>query len=59
MTPEEDALFAELSAWFAGQSERTIETSCAQVFLNGDQAWKIKRPVDYGYLDYWTTQKRR
>ena len=59
MTPEEDALFAELSAWFAGQSERTIETSCAQVFLNGDQAWKIKRPVDYGYLDYSTTQKRR
>jgi aminoglycoside phosphotransferase family enzyme/predicted kinase len=59
MTPEENARFAELSAWFGGQAERTIETSCAQVFLSGNQAWKIKRPVDYGYLDYSTTDKRR
>ena len=59
MTPDENALFAELSAWFGARSERTIETSCAQVFLNGGQAFKIKRPVDYGYLDYSTTEKRR
>lgn len=59
MTPDENALFAELSAWFGARSERTIETSCAQVFLNGGQAFKIKRPVDYGYLDYSTTHKRR
>lgn len=59
MTPEETARFAELSEWFGARAERKIETSCAQVFLNGGQAFKIKRPVDYGYLDYSTTQKRR
>lgn len=59
MTPEENARFAELSDWFRSRAERTIETSCAQVFLNGGQAFKIKRPVDYGYLDYSTTDKRR
>ena len=58
-TPAETERFAELSGWFAGRSERTIETSCAQVFLAGARAWKIKRPVDYGYLDYSTTEKRR
>ena len=59
MTPEENARFAELSHWFGARAERTIETSCAQVFLSGGQAFKIKRPVDYGYLDYSTTHKRR
>jgi aminoglycoside phosphotransferase family enzyme/predicted kinase len=58
-TPAEAERFAELSAWFADRSEKTIETSCAQVFLAGARAWKIKRPVDYGYLDYSTTEKRR
>jgi aminoglycoside phosphotransferase family enzyme/predicted kinase len=59
VTPEENARFAELSDWFGARAERTIETSCAQVFLSGGQAFKIKRPVDYGYLDYSTTDKRR
>jgi len=59
VTPEENARFAELSEWFGARAERTIETSCAQVFLSGGQAFKIKRPVDYGYLDYSTTHKRR
>ena len=58
-TPAENERFAELSAWFGARSERMIETSCAQVFLAGARAWKIKRPVDYGYLDYSTTDKRR
>jgi uncharacterized protein len=58
-TPAEAARFAELSAWFADRSEKAIETSCARVFLAGARAWKIKRPVDYGYLDYSTTEKRR
>jgi len=57
--PAENALFAELSDWFSQRAERKIETSCAQVFLEGARAWKIKRPVDYGYLDYSTTDKRR
>jgi hypothetical protein len=29
------------------------------VFLVGDEAWKVKRPVDYGFLDFTTLEKRR
>lgn len=36
-----------------------IETHAAMVFLAGDRAWKIKRPVDLGYLDFSTAQARR
>jgi len=35
-----------------------IETHAAMVFLAGDRAWKIKRPVDLGYLDFSTVQAR-
>jgi hypothetical protein len=36
-----------------------IETSCAWVFLQGERALKVKKPVDYGFLDFSTPQKRR
>lgn len=36
-----------------------IETSCAWVFLQGERALKVKKPVDYGFLDYSTPAKRR
>ena len=36
-----------------------IETSCAWVFLQGERALKVKKPVDYGFLDYSTPDKRR
>ncbi|OJY67025.1 MAG: hypothetical protein BGP16_17575 [Sphingobium sp. 66-54] len=36
-----------------------IETHAAMVFLAGDRAWKIKRPVDLGYLNFSTAQARR
>jgi aminoglycoside phosphotransferase family enzyme len=49
---------AEVSAWFAGLTERVIETSCARVFLAGELAWKVKRPVNFGFLDYSTGEKR-
>lgn len=35
-----------------------IDTSCASVFLAGDRAYKIKRPVDLGYLDFTTLASR-
>ena len=47
------------AAWFAGRSERVIETSCAWVFLNGDEAIKIKKPVNLGFLDFSTMANRR
>ena len=45
--------------WLAAGSERVIETSCAWVFLQGERALKLKKPVDYGFLDFTTVDKRR
>ncbi|ACG79146.1 conserved hypothetical protein [Phenylobacterium zucineum HLK1] len=49
---------AELTAWLAGRSERTIETACARVFLSGDVALKLKRHVNLGYVDFSTADRR-
>jgi hypothetical protein len=48
-------------AWRALQAtaSEVVETPCAAVFLSGDQAFKLKKPVDFGYLDYTTVEKRR
>lgn len=35
-----------------------IDTHAAMLFLAGDRAWKIKRPVRLGYLDFSTPQAR-
>jgi hypothetical protein len=45
--------------WLEADAERVIETSCAWVFLKGERALKLKRPVDYGFLDFTTAEKRR
>jgi aminoglycoside phosphotransferase family enzyme/predicted kinase len=49
---------AEVTAWLAGRSERTVETACARVFLAGATAWKVKRDVDLGYVDFSTPERR-
>ncbi len=49
----------EVASWFGQRAENTIETSCARVFLLGDAAFKVKRPVDFGFLDYSTLELRR
>lgn len=36
-----------------------LETHCAWVLLTGDYAFKIKKPVNFGFLDYSTLEKRR
>jgi aminoglycoside phosphotransferase family enzyme/predicted kinase len=48
----------EVAAWFAGQADSAIETACARVFLTGGQAFKVKRRVELGYLDYSTLDLR-
>jgi aminoglycoside phosphotransferase family enzyme/predicted kinase len=53
-----DAEEAEVAAWFGEAAERTIETACARVFLTGDTAFKVKRRVELGYLDYSTLDLR-
>jgi uncharacterized protein len=41
------------------RSVRMIETYTSTVFLTGKNAYKIKKPVDYGYLDFSTLEKRK
>ena len=36
-----------------------IETHTARVHLAGARVWKLRRPVDYGWLDYATRARRR
>lgn len=38
---------------------RRIDTQAAHIFLTEDRAWKIKRPVDLGFLDFSSPAKRR
>ncbi|CAN5137379.1 bifunctional aminoglycoside phosphotransferase/ATP-binding protein [soil metagenome] len=35
-----------------------IDTHAASIFLVGDRAWKLKRAVRFGYLDFTTAAKR-
>jgi aminoglycoside phosphotransferase family enzyme len=37
---------------------KLVETYISWVFLAGDYAYKVKKPVDYGYLDFTTLEKR-
>lgn len=39
-------------------SER-VETHISWVFLDGEDAFKVKKPVDFGFLDFTTLEKRR
>lgn len=36
-----------------------METHISLVFLTGDYAYKVKKPVDFGFLDFSTLPKRR
>lgn len=40
-------------------ADQVIETSCATVVLKGTKAYKIKKSVDYGFLDFTSAEKRR
>jgi aminoglycoside phosphotransferase family enzyme/predicted kinase len=41
------------------QSVDVIETHISWVFLAGDRVLKLKRPIDYGFVDYSTREIRR
>jgi aminoglycoside phosphotransferase family enzyme/predicted kinase len=36
-----------------------VTTHISWVFLTDHDVWKLKRPVDYGFLDYTTLERRR
>lgn len=41
-----------------GEPVRVIETHGALVFLAGEDAWKIKKPVKFRYMDFSTLERR-
>lgn len=55
----DDPVSTEVCAWLASDADRVIETHCAWVVLKGDLAFKLKRSVDLGYLDFSTRDQRR
>ncbi len=40
------------------QPIKMLQTHCSIVFLTGDYAYKMKKIVDFGFLDYSTLEKR-
>jgi aminoglycoside phosphotransferase family enzyme/predicted kinase len=48
----------EAAAWLAAGAERVIETALARVFLTPTAAYKQKKPVNFGYVDFSTAEKR-
>lgn len=56
---EDMAAFLADPATHGGVGTRRIDTHTAAVVLAGERAWKLRRPVDYGWLDYATPARRR
>ncbi|HEX3701286.1 MAG TPA: AAA family ATPase [Phenylobacterium sp.] len=50
---------AEVAAWLSNRSERVVETALARVFLTAEAAFKQKRRVNPGYVDFTTAERRR
>jgi aminoglycoside phosphotransferase family enzyme/predicted kinase len=48
-----------IRAWLAVGAERVVETSIAWVFLYPDRALKLKKAVDFGFLDFTSIDQRR
>jgi len=40
------------------QKVELVQTQMSFIFLTGDYVYKVKKPVDLGYLDYTTLEKR-
>ena len=38
---------------------RLIETHISWVFLTGEYAYKVKKPVDLGFVDFSTPERRK
>ena len=41
------------------ESVRKVETHISHVFLTGQKVYKMKKPVDFGFLDFSTLEKRK
>ncbi|MGV9858873.1 bifunctional aminoglycoside phosphotransferase/ATP-binding protein [Gordonia sp. NPDC003425] len=54
-----EELLARVGVLDASAPSRRITTHGAVIILNGDRAWKFKRPVRLRYFDFSTPQRRR
>ena len=61
ITEDQSGVVAFLSSpsTHGGAAVERIDTHASVVFLAGERAWKLKRAVRYGYLDYSTADRRR
>jgi aminoglycoside phosphotransferase family enzyme len=53
------AFLANKGSLVADEKARRIDTHAAMIFLAGDRAFKLKRAVRLGYLDFSTPERRR
>ena len=59
MPPLDVSQFMNPAAWPHAVGEvKMIETHTAWVFLTGELAYKIKKPVNFGFLDFSSLEKR-
>ncbi|MGB9338007.1 MAG: hypothetical protein WCB63_02170, partial [Polyangiales bacterium] len=56
--PDPDAM-GKLKTDLAASGFELIETHISWVFLGAKEVFKVKRPVDLGFLDFTTLEKRR
>lgn len=57
--PSVDDKVAFLSRAFPGEGEvQTLQTHMSWVFLTGERAYKLKKPVRFPYLDFSTLDRR-
>ena len=52
------AFLRRVGTFVPGEIAQEIDTHAASIFLAGDRAWKLKRAVCFGYLDFSTSQLR-
>ncbi|KQX23289.1 MULTISPECIES: bifunctional aminoglycoside phosphotransferase/ATP-binding protein [unclassified Sphingomonas] len=56
--PEISAFLTSGQAFGGERPSRRIDTHAASIFLTATRAWKLKRPVNLGYLDFSTIEAR-
>jgi uncharacterized protein len=56
---EHDTLVRNLLSTLGGSAENLIQTHISSVMTLGDSVYKLKKPVDFGFLDYSTLARRK
>ncbi len=57
--PQADVVAFLAGGGLGGETPRRVDTHAASVFLTCNRAWKLKRAVRFGYLDFSTAERRR